>query len=1077
MGVSNIGVAEVGLSEVGTSRFGPSTWFGGVVAAAFLGALIVLMAPTPRADAQTQVLDSYVILVDVSGSMNFSSNADPTRSRLEVAQEALTDAVSDVAPGSINLGLRSFSGCSATRSELLVPVAPADPDLIIAEISSLTTGGSTGIETALRDAVADLPADSGRHVVLLISDGAETCGGDPCGAMVDIVASGVNVVVNTVGFQTAGTAAEPQLACIANATGGTSVSAVDGEELFDEITSVIQQCTVELILCYAPEIRFHPGEGYFPMDPTTFVDGSELRWAADTFCGDRTVGGSNELTVTSLNNYSWFEISNGLCRLRQDEGRFHATDYTRPNFKNKDPAANGTPRASNNEGQVLPDAEGFFLNTVMPDKPTGAVPVNNVVDAPAYVIDRGGQIEYWFFYGYDPKSDFDITNPPPGNVPPVLSMIDGALAHEGDWERIIVTLDADDTPTQVTFFGHGCAPIVTPWADVERSNGTHPVVYPAEGSHASYPYERAAGASWDADPTCGSGQSGRTDSTVYDPLTSGVWQTWNGIGLIDPGTQPWYGFGGAWGNTGSVPFFRGDGTGPSGLPFQGTGTGAITRAPSQAGVLEVPDKIDFQWLEPGEFTFVDGLPGQNFVVIIETLPQVIANGTYDASGTANGSFVIPEGTSPGLHTITIRNADTGEMLGGYPIWVLVPDGCTAPDAGPDIDGDELTDACDPRPLDGPLADFDGDGIANSTDNCPTMANADQAVEGTRTVGIACNSVAGINPVPSFPVVLAQAVQPTPTPIPVPPTALPPTPTAVPSTALPPTPTAVPSTAVPATPPPATLPPATPTAIVEAQPTVQPTPVVSAVNCAADATPTDTDGDGFPDQCILTPAPSPVPVTCQPGETATDADNDGVRDTCLAALVIEPPVAPIDYGFDDNIPTNPAGSQAAASTGPIIALTGSESGPVTMKALMLIAVGAMMVALATSVLRRARLEPALITGATLQPRGPIAAPTPPSPVMAFGRTSIAAPLVNEPSGDPGAATAVEIARPVEPVGLELTDVTDDTEPSLSVPRYLDEDIEASTNPEPSAPIEDALLAKATDAFDVLLDKINSWDDTL
>ena len=88
--------------------------------------------------------------------------------------------------------------------------------------------------------------------------------------------------------------------------------------------------------------------------------------------------------------------------------------------------------------------------------------------------DRPGQLalQYWFFYAYN-----DFNN-----------------KHEGDWEMIQLNFDAATpaqaltrTPATIGYSQHEGAEKAT-WGDakLELVDGTHPVVYPAEGSHGNY---------------------------------------------------------------------------------------------------------------------------------------------------------------------------------------------------------------------------------------------------------------------------------------------------------------------------------------------------------------------------------------------------------------------------------------------------------------------------------------------------------------------------------------------------------------------------------------------------------------
>ena len=74
-------------------------------------------------------------------------------------------------------------------------------------------------------------------------------------------------------------------------------------------------------------------------------------------------------------------------------------------------------------------------------------------------------IQYWLYYYYN----------------------GAANGHEGDWEMIQVMIGDDGNPTHAAFAQHGTA-TKREWSSVEQLNETHPVVYSAKGSHASYFY-------------------------------------------------------------------------------------------------------------------------------------------------------------------------------------------------------------------------------------------------------------------------------------------------------------------------------------------------------------------------------------------------------------------------------------------------------------------------------------------------------------------------------------------------------------------------------------------------------------
>ena len=98
--------------------------------------------------------------------------------------------------------------------------------------------GYTPIAYSLGQAANDFPADAKERVIVLVSDGKETCQGDPVVAAKALAAKGITV--HTVGF-IVDTAARGQLQAIAQATGGTYFDAPVGPELPDTLKSGAQR--------------------------------------------------------------------------------------------------------------------------------------------------------------------------------------------------------------------------------------------------------------------------------------------------------------------------------------------------------------------------------------------------------------------------------------------------------------------------------------------------------------------------------------------------------------------------------------------------------------------------------------------------------------------------------------------------------------------------------------------------------------------------------------------------------------------------------------------------------------------
>jgi hypothetical protein len=333
--------------------------------------------------------------------------------------------------------------------------------------------------------------------------------------------------------------------------------------------------TVDPVVAFAPLVHLHSREFAWPMSAEEFLRNSSLAWAHDDNCPDHspTLGGQvgaqsragppnrGRLRPERLRGEgAYAHVQAGRNCRDVARASFSASDHTRPYDQRRRP-----------EGLGL--EEGFYLDLAN-DKRSGKKRVAHPAGqsqfggVPTYyerhdeeVDGRPGlRITYWLFYGL--------------SQPPGPSRLTAAIVHEGDWERISVLLHVQSPdsylPVSVRYHFHDASRDV-PWRTVQRAGSeaggppTHPVVYSARGSHASYPragrYEQVFVA------------GGRRRFAVYDEAIAcprcPEWRTWELS--TDATTQPWYGFGGAWGRVGDM----GGTTGPLGpSKYKTSGLGA-----------------------------------------------------------------------------------------------------------------------------------------------------------------------------------------------------------------------------------------------------------------------------------------------------------------------------------------------------------------------------------------------------------------------------------------------------------------------------------------------------------------------
>ncbi len=164
--------------------------------------LLLLLAGTPLAaqDVNQQALpDKTRILFVLDGSGSMNANWGEGQSRMDVAKAILTRLVDSLRVNpKLELALRVYghrysrqaNNCSDSRLE--VPFRANNHNAIINEIKDITPRGVTPITYSLLQAANDFPATSGyRNIVILITDGVESCGGDPCETSIALQKKGV----------------------------------------------------------------------------------------------------------------------------------------------------------------------------------------------------------------------------------------------------------------------------------------------------------------------------------------------------------------------------------------------------------------------------------------------------------------------------------------------------------------------------------------------------------------------------------------------------------------------------------------------------------------------------------------------------------------------------------------------------------------------------------------------------------------------------------------------------------------------------------------------------------------------
>ncbi len=182
------------------------------------------------------------IVFDASNSMWGRMEGRP---KISVAKEILLDTL-DWLPADLKLGLRVYGHQhprkrrNCTDSELLVPYGAGNRGRIRAAIAEFRPRGQTPLAHSLEQVASDLGDFRGERAVILVTDGIESCGGDPVAAARNLQKTG-SIPVHVIGFGLGsdGDAASASLEAIASASGGRYLTASSADELREALTVTV----------------------------------------------------------------------------------------------------------------------------------------------------------------------------------------------------------------------------------------------------------------------------------------------------------------------------------------------------------------------------------------------------------------------------------------------------------------------------------------------------------------------------------------------------------------------------------------------------------------------------------------------------------------------------------------------------------------------------------------------------------------------------------------------------------------------------------------------------------------------
>ncbi len=197
---------------------------------------------------------NIIIILDSSGSMAQSVSGGI---KMAIAKKVVNDFAKDL-PGRAKVGLLVYGHKGSNREsdkaesckgiETIYSLSELDANKFSSAVDSFSPTGWTPIADSLKEAKTILEAlesEENSSIIYLVSDGKETCDGDPVTAARELQSSDIKAMVNIIGFSV-NDEAQKQLKQAADAGGGDYYSANDAKELekvFNDNSKYLEQLT------------------------------------------------------------------------------------------------------------------------------------------------------------------------------------------------------------------------------------------------------------------------------------------------------------------------------------------------------------------------------------------------------------------------------------------------------------------------------------------------------------------------------------------------------------------------------------------------------------------------------------------------------------------------------------------------------------------------------------------------------------------------------------------------------------------------------------------------------------------
>jgi Ca-activated chloride channel family protein len=227
--------------------------FSAVCGVTFGLAIVAIVCVTTPAAAAEQpertgtCVDDAMIVFDASGSM--SGNQAPGIANAPPRIDEVRSALAKVLPSATQfrrVGLVTYGPGPAEQCNVKLNFTPAQnaTSRIMDTVNEMVPTGDTPLTAAVQEAANALDFRRRRGVIVVVTDGEETCGGTPCQLAEDLRALAKGLTIHVIAsryhsFSWRGANHAAELGCLAEESGGIYVKANSEDELIEALRETL----------------------------------------------------------------------------------------------------------------------------------------------------------------------------------------------------------------------------------------------------------------------------------------------------------------------------------------------------------------------------------------------------------------------------------------------------------------------------------------------------------------------------------------------------------------------------------------------------------------------------------------------------------------------------------------------------------------------------------------------------------------------------------------------------------------------------------------------------------------------